>query len=93
MSECKICQKNKICEKAKHAENYRTRGCIDFKPEYNEIEHTIGYWEPDPDEKRGDGAIYDYRCSICKSKAHEGPYGNNDNCPQYCPYCDTLMKL
>lgn len=33
---CNDCANNKECEKAKHVENYRLKGCSDFKSKENE---------------------------------------------------------
>lgn len=48
-------------------------------------------WEKDPDMKRVDGYIYDYRCSNCHTPAHKGVYNNNDRLTKYCPECGAKM--
>lgn len=52
-----------------------------------------GRWEKDPDMRRMNGHIYDYRCSVCRSPAHKGCYNNNDILTNYCPYCGAKMDL
>lgn len=48
-------------------------------------------WIKDTTEKRGDGEIYDYCCSLCKSPATEGSYGNRDVLTPYCSQCGAKM--
>lgn len=55
-----------------------------------EIKH--GKWIKDKRERRGDGEIYDYCCSLCKSPAVEGCYGNCDVLTPYCSQCGARMQ-
>lgn len=48
-------------------------------------------WEKDPNMKRLDGYIYDYRCSNCYTPAHKGIYNNNDRLTKYCSECGAKM--
>ena len=50
-----------------------------------------GRWEKDPDMRRMNGHIYDYRCSHCHSPAEKGCYNNNDRFTDYCPNCGAKM--
>ena len=54
-----------------------------------EVRH--GEWIKDETEKRDDGEIYDYCCSLCKSPATEGSYDNHDVLTSYCPNCGAKM--
>ena len=50
-------------------------------------------WEKDPNERRTNGHIYDYRCSECHGTAHKGYYGNKDYRTVYCHHCGAKMDL
>lgn len=50
-----------------------------------------GTWIQDKRERRDDGEIYDYCCSLCKSPAAEGSYGNHDVLTPYCSQCGAEM--
>ena len=66
---------------------------IDDIPTVDAVEVTHGWWEKDPDMKRWDGHIYDYRCSNCHTPAHKGIYNNNDRLTKYCSECGAKMDL
>ena len=51
-----------------------------------------GRWEKDPDMRRMNGHIYDYRCSHCHTPAEKGIYNNNDRFTNYCPNCGADMR-
>jgi hypothetical protein len=51
-----------------------------------------GEWVKATEWMRGDGEIYDYRCSSCNMLAEDGGYGNRDNLTKYCPNCGAKMK-
>ena len=50
-----------------------------------------GTWIQDESERRDDGQIYDYCCSLCRSPAAEGSYGNHDVLTPYCSQCGAEM--
>lgn len=60
-------------------------------PDIEEVKQ--GMWIKDETEKRDDGEIYDYCCSLCKSPAAEGSYGNHDVLTPYCSHCGAKMEL
>ena len=66
---------------------------IDVLPRVNIKEVVHGRWEKDPDMRRMDGYIYDYRCSHCHLPAVKGYYNNNDRFTIYCPNCGAKMDL
>ncbi len=51
-----------------------------------------GEWVKATEWMRGDGEIYDYRCSSCNMLAEDGGYGNRDNLTKYCPNCGAHMR-
>lgn len=61
------------------------------KVDVEEVRH--GEWIKDESEIRGDGEIYDYCCSLCKSPAAEGSYGNRDVLTPYCSQCGAKMNF
>lgn len=60
-------------------------------PAANVVEVRHGEWEKDPIAIRDDGEIYDYRCSVCKGKAHKGDYGNYNVFADFCHHCGAKM--
>jgi hypothetical protein len=64
---------------------------IEEQPTADVVEAVHGEWEKDTTKVRGDGEIYDYRCSECKQPAHKGDWGNNDVFTGYCPNCGAKM--
>lgn len=60
-------------------------------PDIEEVRQ--GMWIKDETKKRDDGEIYDYCCSLCKSPAAEGSYGNHDVLTPYCSHCGAKMEL
>ena len=48
-------------------------------------------WEKDPDMRRMNGHIYDYRCSRCHCSAEKGCYNEFDRLTHYCPNCGAIM--
>lgn len=64
---------------------------IDEVPTADVEEVRHGVWVKDIREKRGDDEIYDYCCSLCKSPAAEGSYGNYDVLTPYCSQCGAKM--
>lgn len=64
---------------------------IDKIPTADVEEVRYGKWIKDEREVRGDGEIYDYCCSSCKSPAAEGSYGNHDVLTPYCSQCGAKM--
>ena len=70
------------------------RNVIDWlqdQPSVDAVEVVHGRWEKDPDMRRMNGHIYDYRCSHCHSPAEKGYYNNNDKFTNYCPNCGARM--
>ena len=63
------------------------------EPTVDAVEVVHGRWEKDPDMRRMNGHIYDYRCSHCHSQAEKGYYNNNDRFTNYCPNCGARMDL
>lgn len=51
-----------------------------------------GVWVKATEWMRGDGEIYDYRCSSCNMLAEDGGYGNRDNLTKCCPNCGAHMR-
>ena len=66
---------------------------IDIQPtaDVQEVKH--GKWIKDERERRDDGEIYDYCCSLCKGQAVKGEYNNNDLFTDFCPHCGAKMDL
>lgn len=54
-----------------------------------EVKHAK--WIKDERQKRDDGEIYDYCCSLCRGAATEGDYGNYDVLTDFCPHCGAKM--
>lgn len=70
------------------------QACLDVlleQPTVDAVPVMRGRWEKDPDMRRMDGHIYDYRCSTCHSPANKGCYNNNDRFTNYCPNCGAKM--
>ncbi len=64
---------------------------IESAPTVDTVEVVHAKWEKDPEMRRMNGHIYDYRCSNCHSPAEKGCYNNNDKLTNYCPNCGAKM--
>ena len=92
-----ICEKNSSCIGCNYQyadrldqidEEFRDCGRL---IEVKEVKHAK--WIKDERQRRDDGEIYDYCCSLCKGAASKGEYGNYDVFTDFCPHCGAKMDL